>query len=181
MKPNIITTTLVLAIAGSITAAAQEGDRPGPPREGRGLPPEILEKFDKDGDGKLNEEERKAARDARRAEMEKRRQEMLEKFDTDGDGKLNEEERKAAREAAEAKRKEILEKYDANGDGQLSPEERKAAIDAGEDIPARPMRRPGARGEGRPEGGEGRPARGEGRPGPEGRRGPNRPAEAPDA
>jgi Ca2+-binding EF-hand superfamily protein len=58
--------------------------------------------FDKDGDGKLNDEERKAMMEA----MQKRRpnagpqfQEMMKKFDKDGDGKLNEEERKAMREA----------------------------------------------------------------------------------
>jgi Ca2+-binding EF-hand superfamily protein len=53
---------------------------------------EMIAKFDKDGDGKLNEEERKAAH----AAMEK---EMLAKFDKDGDGKLSDEEKKAAREA----------------------------------------------------------------------------------
>ena len=53
---------------------------------------EVLKEFDKDGDGKLNEEERKAAGEAMRKKL-------IEKFDKDGDGKLNEEERKAAREA----------------------------------------------------------------------------------
>ena len=68
----------------------------------------MLKKFDKDGDGKLSEEERSAAR----AEMQKRREadgqkgsrgerraEMLKKFDKDGDGKLSEEERSAMRAA----------------------------------------------------------------------------------
>ena len=59
---------------------------------GRKLPPFLMKKFDKDGDGKLNEEERAEARKT----MEARRQEALKKFDKDGDGKLNEEERKAA-------------------------------------------------------------------------------------
>ena len=58
--------------------------------------------FDKDGDGKLSDEERKAMME----EMQKRRpnvgpqfQEMMKKFDKDGDGKLSDEERKAMREA----------------------------------------------------------------------------------
>ncbi|HRT29979.1 MAG TPA: hypothetical protein P5527_09305, partial [Kiritimatiellia bacterium] len=58
--------------------------------------------FDKDGDGKLNDEERKAMME----EMQKRRpnagpqfQERMKQFDKDGDGKLNDEERKAMREA----------------------------------------------------------------------------------
>lgn len=178
MKTRIVPTALVLALAGTLTAAAQDGDRP--QRERRGAPPEVIEKFDKDGDGQLNEEERKAAMEERRARMEERRKKMLAEFDKDGDGKLNEEERKAAREAMEAKREELLEKYDADKDGRLSPEERKAAIDAGEDIPRRPMR-PGARGqrgEGRP--GPGGPGRGQGGPGPQGRPGPGGPG-APDA
>ena len=48
----------------------------------------MIKKFDKDGDGKLNEEERKAAEEARKAEM-------LKRFDKDGDGKISDEERKA--------------------------------------------------------------------------------------
>ena len=51
-------------------------------------PAHIIEKFDKDGDGKLSDEER--------AEI---RKEMMAKFDKDGDGKLSPEERKAAMEA----------------------------------------------------------------------------------
>ena len=59
---------------------------------GRKLPPFLMKKFDKDGDGKLSDEEKAEARKA----MEARRKEMIGKFDKDGDGKLNEEERKAA-------------------------------------------------------------------------------------
>jgi Ca2+-binding EF-hand superfamily protein len=51
----------------------------------RTVPAHILEKFDKDGDGKLSDDER--------AEI---RKEMMAKFDMDGDGKLGPEERKAA-------------------------------------------------------------------------------------
>jgi hypothetical protein len=46
----------------------------------------MIAKFDKDGDGKLNDEEREKAKAERQAEM-------IKKFDTDGDGKLSEEER----------------------------------------------------------------------------------------
>ena len=80
---------------------------------------QMLEKFDADKDGKLSEEERKAAREEfmknrpqmpgrpgaqgpqgpRRGMMDPERQkQMLEKFDTDKDGKLSEEEHKAMRE-----------------------------------------------------------------------------------
>ena len=75
---------------------------------------EMLKKFDKDGDGKLSDEEKSTLR----AEMQNRRgggrdrkqwtaeqrDEMLKKFDTDGDGKLSQEERDTAREAMKASR-----------------------------------------------------------------------------
>ena len=61
---------------------------PGGPGGGRWQPDaETIKKFDKDGDGKLNEEEMKALRDAREKEW-------LEKYDTDKDGKLSDEERR---------------------------------------------------------------------------------------
>ena len=173
-----ITTTLALALSGSLLAAPRGGEGERPERERRGPPPEIIEKFDKDGDGKLNEEERKAAMEARRKRAGQMREKMLEKFDTNGDGKLDEDERKAMREAMEAKRQEILDKYDADGDGKLSPEERQAAIDAGEQIPKHP-RRPGARGgKGKGSPGPGGPGRGKGGPGRQGGPGPGG---APDA
>ena len=103
-------------------------DRPGPP-------PEMLKRFDKDGDGQLSDEERQAMRETLQARMEERRKQMLEEFDTDKDGKLSPEEREKAREAQKAK---MLEKFDKDGDGKLSPEERKA-------MP-KPLRRPGGPG-----------------------------------
>ncbi|MCU0796274.1 MAG: EF-hand domain-containing protein [Akkermansiaceae bacterium] len=168
MKTTRIITALALLAGSSICASAQDGDRPkGPPHGGRQLPPEVIEKFDADGDGKLNQEERKAAMQALRERMEKRREEMLAKYDKDGDGKLNEEERATMQADMKAKHEELLKKYDADGDGKLNQEERKAAIDAGEELPMRPMRPGGPRGEG-----EGRGPRGGGGPGPRGGEGP---------
>jgi len=69
---------------------------------------EILKKFDKDGDGKLNDEEKAAAK-AAKAEMEKQ---MLEKYDKDKDGKLSDEE-KAEMKKVMAERKA---KHDAGGE-----------------------------------------------------------------
>ena len=108
MKKTLQAFTVVLGLlaTGSTTSLAEEdkgkkkpraergerpeGERRGPPRGGaRQVPKEILEKFDKNGDGKLDEDERKEAQRARRAEF-------LEKYDKDGDGELSEEERKAA-------------------------------------------------------------------------------------
>jgi Ca2+-binding EF-hand superfamily protein len=113
----------------------------------------LLEQFDADKDGKLNEEERAKAR----AEFEKRRgngkdrpaqpnaeaakkrfQGIIAKFDKDGDGRLNEEERAAAQkarqgvggpnpEAAKKRFQGIIAKFDKDGDGRLNEEERAAA------------------------------------------------------
>ena len=87
-------TAAFAAIAGLAFASAtpEEG------RKHRGHPgiKQLIEKFDKDGDGKLNAEERKAAGAARKAEF-------LKKFDKDGDGKISPEEKKAIAEEMKKK------------------------------------------------------------------------------
>ncbi|OYV04797.1 MAG: hypothetical protein CFE26_14980 [Verrucomicrobiales bacterium VVV1] len=91
--------TTLFVLASLLGAASLATAEDAPKRPVRPLPPEILKQFDKDGDGKLSEDERAAMRtagEARKAEFEKK---MLEKFDTDKDGKLSDEEKKAAREA----------------------------------------------------------------------------------
>ncbi len=91
----------------------------------------MVEMFDLDGDGVLNEGERAEAEAHRQARAEKARAKLLEKFDADKDGQLGVEERQAAREhfRAEAKQfhEELLSKFDMDADGQLSPEERQEA------------------------------------------------------
>lgn len=143
-------TTLLIAFAACTAAHADpDKDQRKGPRGPRPVPPAILEKFDEDGDGKLNEKEREAAREERQKQMEARRAEALEKFDKDGDGKLNMEERK---EAMKARRAEILKRFDENGDGKLSKEERAEARKA---MPQRPQRaRRGPEGREGPKGGE---------------------------
>ena len=74
-------------------------------------------KFDKDGDGKLSEEERAAAKEAWE----------LKKYDKDGNGKLSKKEKAAAEKA----KKEFMAKYDKDGDGELSKAERKAMRKSG--------------------------------------------------
>ncbi len=72
----------------------------------------ILEKFDTDGDGKLNDSERAALKSAikeKRAQSgnkltPKQKQRVLKKFDKDGDGKLNDSERAALKSALQARR-----------------------------------------------------------------------------
>jgi Ca2+-binding EF-hand superfamily protein len=135
MKTKVTLFALTSLLAGPL-AFAQDSNPP-PERKGIPIPPEVVKEFDKDGDGKLNEEERKAARDAREKQM-------LEKYDADKDGKLSDEERKAAREAMRAEHeKKMLEKYDKDGDGKLSDEERKAMVEAGDGLRRRGLRRDG--------------------------------------
>jgi Ca2+-binding EF-hand superfamily protein len=92
------------------------------PGEGNGKRAELrqraLQKFDKNGNGQLDPDEREAAKEAIQKRREQgsgkgpgrkggpdpeRRQKLLEKFDSDGDGKLSETERAAAK-ADRAKR-----------------------------------------------------------------------------
>lgn len=113
---HTILASALIAVAYGQTPEGPKPERKGPP----GPPPELIAKFDKDGDGKLNDEEAKAAREA----MQAKRKEMEAKFDIDGDGKLSEEERKAM---MEERKKEMIAKFDKDGDGELSEEEKKAA------------------------------------------------------
>ena len=92
----------------------KEGSQPNPEGMKR-----LLERFDANKDGKLDETERAAAKaewEKRRAQgqsstergpmPEKLRQEMLKRFDRDGDGKLSDAERAAAKEEWQKRRQE---------------------------------------------------------------------------
>jgi hypothetical protein len=110
---------VVMAVFLSLGTArclfAEDGKGP----HGRGpMHDEIIKKFDKDGDGKLSDEEKAAAK----AAWEK---EMLEKYDKDKDGKLSDEEKEAMKAARKAEmEKRMLEKFDKDKDGKLSDEEK---------------------------------------------------------
>lgn len=64
------------------------------------IPPGVLKKYDKDGDGKLNDAEMAAWKAAKESEHKA----MLEKYDTNKDGKLDDAE-KAAMKADKEKHK----------------------------------------------------------------------------
>lgn len=153
---------VVVTMMSGVTAdaAPEPGRAKGlrPPGKGneQALKAEMLKRFDKDGDGKLNDQEQAAAKQAMQdrggrpglpgAGDGKLREEAIKKFDKDGDGKLNEEERAAAKKAfedrggrpgqpgAEGKgREEVLKRFDKDGDGKLNEEERAAAKKAFEE------------------------------------------------
>ncbi len=151
-----------LMIAGVMVGgmSATRADDP-PAQKRRRIPPQILQQFDKNGDGKLDEAEKRAIRDS-----------FMKRFDKNGDGKIDEAEKRAAREAFMKRRggpgkdgkgrpgkgrpgrfdrQAILKRFDKNGDGKLDEAERQAAREAF-------MKRrggPGKDGKGRP--GKGRP------------------------
>ena len=149
---------LILTIAAAATFAwAQERPGPGGPKKDEGLfagmdPAtriQLMKQFDKDGDGRLNEEERAAAREAiknKSADLEQLKKnhakDVIKKFDVDGDGKLDQEELSAfldeqrklfnkQRRSMGPRRnfkpsKEMLAKFDKNGDGKIDNTERRA-------------------------------------------------------
>lgn len=100
---------------------------------------ELVRRFDKDGDGKLSEDEKAAARAEMRTEngpRKENRKKLLKRFDKDGDGKLSEEEKAEAKKAADKfneNRAELIKRFDKDGDGVLNDEERAAAKKAGEE------------------------------------------------
>ena len=119
------------ALAMIMTASAEDGDKKGNRLEGQGkraLPQRILEKFDTDGDGKLNESEKSEVKKAMTQRRDENQAKMLRRFDSDKDGTLSPEEKKSAAPTIKKERKEIhqaaLKQFDKDGDGKLSPEER---------------------------------------------------------
>ena len=110
--------TLTAALAAIVgLACASANPEKGDGKKHRGHPgiKQLIEKFDKDGDGKLNAEERKAAGEARKAEF-------LKKFDKDGDGKISPEEKKAI---AEEMKKRFGDRRRPRPAGGKRPEGRK--------------------------------------------------------
>ncbi|MCK6474641.1 MAG: hypothetical protein L6R28_23220 [Planctomycetes bacterium] len=121
--------------------------------EGRLAKKKILDQFDKDNDGKLNEEEKAEAMAALKdkkgdATPDQIRERLKERFDADGDGKLSDEERAKMEEhlkkmqenkgEGDGGKHPMMEKFlerqkarfDKDGDGELNDAERKEAKEA---------------------------------------------------
>ena len=88
----ISTTILALSLCFGLSAEPEKKGKKGG-SEGRPSREEMLKKFDKDGDGKLSEDEKENC-----AVMASRGRKLpphlMEKSDKDGDGKLNEDEKR---------------------------------------------------------------------------------------
>jgi len=111
---------LALAVAAPLVAGATTyalADEAAPPAR-------MVEKFDRNADGKLDDAERGQMKQAFEAKRAARHQAALAKYDANRDGKLDEAERIAMRDD---KMTERFHKLDKNGDGALSLDEFKAA------------------------------------------------------
>lgn len=111
---------------GQDDKSAQDGDKDGKHNKRKHRRHAmLLKKFDKDGDGKLSDDEKAAAKEfvkAHREEWKERRQDrhkkILEKFDKDGDGKLSDDEKGAAKEARKQHREEWKKNHGDKGEGR---------------------------------------------------------------
>lgn len=113
---------LILASSLATAALFAQPNRPALPE---GMPPrpsmeELLQRFDANGNGFLEQEERDTARATMREER------LTQMFDADGNGVLEGAEREEADAFVEQRRQQRMTRFDANGDGVVSPEERPA-------------------------------------------------------
>ena len=95
----------------------------------------LLKQYDMDGDGKLDDEERKAMKKAWAKKWKKGKEEwnkVREKYDENGDGKLSDDERRALRKAMAKKwgkhgkmnlGRHLIAYLDENKDGKISMDE----------------------------------------------------------
>ncbi len=124
-------TDLAAGKAPKITApatpsAAPVGAPSAPPRPGENRRAEFIQRFDTNGDGQLDENERRAAR---RVGAQQFRQDLLNRFDTDKDGKISDAERQAMppQQRLGSRFMDLaVQHFDDNGDGQISDAEEQA-------------------------------------------------------
>jgi Ca2+-binding EF-hand superfamily protein len=142
MKTSSVSLFLLTAGLLAVPAAAQKEMKAAPAMEGslKQNYKEYIKKWDLNGDGRLDEDEKAAAH----AEMRKegagpdgeRWKQILKRFDKDGDGKLNAAERAEAEKAREMLQRNggmekyralVLKRFDHDGDGRLNPAEQAEA------------------------------------------------------
>ncbi len=90
--------------------------------------PQVLKHYDANGNGTLDETERRTMREQLEKLRQQRQQDELARYDTNSNGKLEPAEQDAARQqqetARQARHQAALTKYDANGNGTLDPAEK---------------------------------------------------------
>jgi uncharacterized protein (DUF2141 family) len=139
LAPALLAATLFLVPAlhaedsasGEMTATAETSG------ESARMQSEIMQRFDKNKDGKLDEEEKAAAKEANREETAGRKGKAREnlgkkavaKFDKNGDGKLDDAERAEAAKAIENDPR-LVRRFDKDNDGKLNEAEKAAAREA---------------------------------------------------
>ena len=128
MRSLLVTATAIVLGLGTWVQADSPDRHKGKRPDREQMRQRMLEKYDADKDGKLDEAEKKAAHKAWKKKA-------LEKYDANKDGKLDEEEKKVMREAREARVEQwmkqrvqststkIINKLDGNDDGKLNADE----------------------------------------------------------
>ena len=145
MKTSPVSLLIWTAALLAVPALAQNEMKPTMTKDGslKQNYKEFIKKWDLNGDGRLDEDEKAAAH----AEMRKegvagvtadaeRRKQILKRFDKDGDGQLNDAERAEAEKAREMLarnggpdrfRERALKRFDHDGDGRLNEAEQAEA------------------------------------------------------
>jgi Ca2+-binding EF-hand superfamily protein len=142
-RSTVLTAALALAFAVTPALVRGEANSPDRRRGPRAQRPEhrhrphvrdVLRKFDADGDGKLSESERQAAKAHRQQQVEQRRERWRDRLDTDGDREVSESEKQTALDRLKQhhpqRYQKLVERADADGDGEVSPDEARAAREA---------------------------------------------------
>ncbi len=151
-RSSVLIASLAVTLTALPTLAQDSGDRPDRPRrsfaerQGDGDRPRgrlhdrrerhrhALEQFDTNGDGKLSDAEREAARQQMKSRHDERKAQMQARLDTDGDGTVSEAEKAAGLAKLKADHPEayarLVERLDTDGDGEVSPAEMEAGRDA---------------------------------------------------
>jgi Ca2+-binding EF-hand superfamily protein len=137
MKTKLLSTLLAIATLPLLTSSslqAAKGDQTARPNRA-----EMIKKFDANGDGKLDQTERQAARNYMQSMRQTRANQgegqrsdrsgggrAIARFDTDGDGQLSADERAAAAVTIRenmANNPRAMQRFDLDGDGALSEAE----------------------------------------------------------
>lgn len=150
LTPHLLSATLFLGLAARGESQENTMTTPGSPAAKSARRAEdLLKRFDRDGDGKLDDDERADAKEAMMKEQvdgqmaraasvpggpEAFRQRMLEMFDRNQDGRLDDEERAAAQKFAAERgfgpggelRADLIKRFDRNGNGRIDEDERPA-------------------------------------------------------